>query len=326
MNMQTIKNGACNVGSKLMLTFQHHSPAILLAVGIGGGITAAVMACKATLKLQQKLGEIQEEIDVAKSACTEEEDAKQYRSNVTKAYIYAGAQVAKLYAPPALVGAASIASILASKKIADNRLANSLNALSMTERLFSEYRQRVVENEGAEADRAYRYGIREYIEETPILDKNGNPKVDKKTGEVKTAKTKKNAIASSDADDPFARVFEQGQSEVWDDDPIVNRNALALRMQYLNDRLRARGYLFMNDIYEALGFPATSAGQDYGYLWTPDCQDVIDFGMNHRASDDLDETETRMDLLTINNNSILLTFEGAHYIKDKVWRAQRVFR
>lgn len=326
MNMQIIKIGAQNLGHKIVLTAQHHATGILVTCGIGGGFAAGIMACKATLKLPQTMGEIQEEMEVAKTACTEEEDPKQYRANVTKAYIYAGTEIAKLYGPAMLVAAASTASILYSKRVADKRLASSLNALSITERLFSEYRQRVVEAEGAEADRNYRYGIKEVIDEVPILDKNGVPKVDKKTGEVKTKSLKSKCIATAQGDDPWARMFEQGSSIEWEEDPQMNYVKLIQRQDYLNQRLRARGFLFMNDVYEALGYPATAAGQDYGYVYTTDCQDFIDFGLNKRATDDLNCEDTRLDLLDFGNNSILLTFEGAHYVKDKVWRAQRIFR
>ena len=54
---------------------------------------------------------------------------------------------------------------------------------------------------------------------------------------------------------------------------------------FANDRLRAEGHLFLNDVYRMLGFPDTSEGQIVGWIWDPKNElsdngdSYIDFGI-----------------------------------------------
>ena len=49
-----------------------------------------------------------------------------------------------------------------------------------------------------------------------------------------------------------------------------------------NDRLKSDGYLFLNDVYEMLGFPKTKAGQMVGWIYdekNPNGDNFVDFGI-----------------------------------------------
>ena len=65
-------------------------------------------------------------------------------------------------------------------------------------------------------------------------------------------------------------------------------NRLYLRMQqiYANDILRARGHIFLNEIYDLLGLPRTRLGQIEGWWWVPTEEyDQVDFGCWHTEED-----------------------------------------
>ena len=58
---------------------------------------------------------------------------------------------------------------------------------------------------------------------------------------------------------------------------------LTNQQSHANDLLRANGYLFLNDVYEMLGFQKTRAGQQVGWIYDPDnnseSDNYVDFGI-----------------------------------------------
>ena len=57
---------------------------------------------------------------------------------------------------------------------------------------------------------------------------------------------------------------------------------LRTEQQYANDRLRAVGHLFLNEVYDRLDIPKTKAGQIVGWVYdpkNPKGDNFVDFGM-----------------------------------------------
>ena len=57
---------------------------------------------------------------------------------------------------------------------------------------------------------------------------------------------------------------------------------LKSEQNYANDRLKATGRLFLNEVYRRLGIPETKAGQVVGWVYDPNNEDVdnfVDFGI-----------------------------------------------
>ena len=73
-------------------------------------------------------------------------------------------------------------------------------------------------------------------------------------------------IASSTQTQPtiYARMFD-GNNVNWTD-PRYNEMFLKVQESWANERLQARGHVFLNDVYDMLGLPRTSAGQLVGWL------------------------------------------------------------
>ena len=104
-----------------------HSPEILVVTGIIGGIVGAVMACKATTKLDAVLENAKFEVNAIKSAGekgeveirnpeTQELEVveyypEEYKKDLALTYVKNGLNVVKVYAPAVVVGAASIGCI-----------------------------------------------------------------------------------------------------------------------------------------------------------------------------------------------------------------------
>lgn len=66
-------------------------------------------------------------------------------------------------------------------------------------------------------------------------------------------------------DEQFARSFDKTNIH-WNERSEYNKMFLKVQEGYFNDRLAARGYLFLNDVYDALGFPRVPAGQLIGWV------------------------------------------------------------
>lgn len=94
----------------------------------------------------------------------------------------------------------------------------------------------------------------------------------------------------------------------WTKDETMNKMFLLQQQNYANEKLKARGYLFLNDILDMVGLPRTKAGQVVGWIYDPsniNINSFVDFGFNHDYSPK-----------TI-NGGILLNFNADGNIWDK---------
>ena len=255
---------------------QKHSPEILMGVGVVGVVTSTVMACKATMKLNDILEESKETRDKIKEVENNPKYEDKYSPEDAKKdlainYVQTGMKVAKLYAPAVLLGGASLGCLLASNDILRKRIA-ALSAAYMTvDKSFKEYRNRVTERFGEEVEKEIRYGIKAEQIETTVVDEDGN-----ETTVTETIKTMDPNLYSD-----YARFFDAA-SPYWQNDPEYNLMFLKAQQQYANDLLRAKGRLFLNDVYDMLGIEKTKAGQVVGWVYdheNPNGDNFVDFGI-----------------------------------------------
>ena len=233
--------------NKVGFQLKKHSPEILIVTGVVGVVTSAVMACKASTKVSDILEDTKEKVDqiheVLADETISEEKYSEEDSKKDLAIVYAqtGLKLVKLYAPSIILGALSITSILASNNILRKRNVALAAAYATVDKGFKEYRSRVVDRFGKELDRELKYNIKaKEIEET-VVDEKGKEKTVKKTINV----------ADPNEYSDYARFFDDGCTG-WDKDPEYNLMFLKRQQQHANDMLQARGYLFLNDVYEML--------------------------------------------------------------------------
>ena len=271
-----MKEKFVNVYNGVKGKVEKHSPEILMGVGVVGVVTGTVMACRATLKLNDILEEAQKTRDKIKEVASNpdyedkytEEDAKK---DLAVNHIQTGVKVAKLYAPAVAVGVAGVGCVLASHDIMKKRNVALSAAYLTVDKSFKEYKQRVMDRFGEEVEKEIRYGIKaEEIVET-VTDEEGN-----ETTVTETVKTMNPTLYSD-----YARFFDEA-SPCWQNDPEYNLMFLRAQQQYANDLLRAKGRLFLNDVYEMLGIEKTKAGQIVGWVYdreNPNGDNFVDFGI-----------------------------------------------
>lgn len=261
---------------KISFHLKKHSPEILVVVGVVGTVTSAVVACRATTKISEVLDDSKETIDkihecVADETLAEEYSKEDSKKDLTIVYIQTGVKLAKLYAPAIILGAFSITSILASNNILRKRNVALAAAYATVDKGFKEYRSRVVERFGEEVDRELKYHIKAKQFEKTVVDENGKKK---------KVKEKVN-VTDLNADSGYTQVFDES-NPYWENNSDYNLSLLRAEQSHANNLLMARGYLFLNEVHERLGFQPTKAGQIVGWVYNPDNPDIdnyVDFGM-----------------------------------------------
>ena len=294
----------CKAGLKL----KKHSPEILVVGGVVGLVASGVMACKATTKLSAILDDSKEQIELFdKVAANPEmvkeeytvEDAEKDKKIVK---VQTAVKVAKLYAPSIAVGVVSIGAIFASNNIMRKRNVALGAAYATVDRAFKDYRNRVVDRFGEELDKELRYNLKTKEVKETVEDENGKKK------------TVKRNIKYMDSPMPseFAVIYDDGCAG-WTKDPEDNKFFLIQQQRYANERLKRRGYLSLNEVYELLGFPSTKAGQVVGWLY--DCKDpnykgddFVDFGLYNV------DCEPNRDFVNGYERNIILDFNVAPII------------
>ena len=274
MKVTDVISGAKRSLIKAGFQVKKHSPEILVVVGVAGVVTSTVMACKATTKASDILEEHKNQMNaidqVVKMDCDDytEED---HKKDTTIVYTQTAIKFVKLYSPSVMIGVLSLGCIIYSHNILTKRNAALAAAYATVDRGFKEYRGRVVERFGKELDHELRYNIKAQEFEKTEVDKKGNEKVVKETVNV----------ADPNLYSDYARFFDDGCNG-WSKDPEQNLTFLKCQQAYANEKLKANGYLFLNDVYKMLGIPATKAGQIVGWIYdekNPIGDNFVDFGL-----------------------------------------------
>lgn len=278
MNKVQLFSGMSRSLHKAGFKVKKHSPEILAVAGTVGVVTSCVMACKATTKLSAIMEEkeaqkkmIVDYVDDGKGYSEEytEDDSKKDLAIIN---IQAGVKVAKLYGPAVTLGILSLSALLASNNILRKRNVALGAAYTAIERGFSDYRERVIERFGKELDKELRYNIKSSVVEETEVDENGKKKKVKKTV---------NVVDPNQIDD-FSRIFYAGNTGYCDEDPFYTLKFLKDQQRYATERLEAEGFLFLNDVYEMLGFNRTKEGQYIGWIYdekNPIGDNFVDFGI-----------------------------------------------
>ena len=149
MKANEIMSKASGALNKIGFGLKKRSPEILVAVGVVGTVVSAVMACKATTKINTILDETKEQLDKIHEYAGNPDVAEKYNAEDAKkdtAIVYgqAGVKLAKLYAPAVGLGILSISSILASNNILRKRNMAISAALAAATQDFKDYRNRVI--------------------------------------------------------------------------------------------------------------------------------------------------------------------------------------
>jgi hypothetical protein len=306
MNLALIKQGVTSAILPAINIVKAKSPQIFVAIGIGTGIGCIVMACKATLEVDEIFEYVEEKKEKMETRLSDENDEyseEMASSDRVKLYVQSGIKLVKLYGPAAALGVTSIVCFLGSNHILTKRNTVLVGLVSSLEQSFAIYRKRVVDEHGETTDFMYANGIYADTEEVTYIDENGKKKKKKET----TIRVEPDEFGM------YTRIYDDGNKN-WSKSPERNMMFLRSIEKFANDRLNAYGYLFLSDVLDDLGMPETESSRVCG--WTKDGggDGYVDFGI----FENLQTSQAARDFINGYEPTILLNFNCDGYIANKL--------
>lgn len=204
-----------------------NSPAILTAFGVVGTLSTAYLTHKAALKANSVLEQEQRLID----------------SNNNDPWLIepkeAVSLVWKIYIPPAISAVATVTAIIGSNHVSSRRAAGMAAAYTISERAFSEYRDKVIQKVGEKKAQTYRDEIsQERIDKNPVSDQS---------------------------------VIITGNGEVLCHDQFTDRYFMSSMEimrgceNQINHLIVHQGYASVSDLYYLLGLKPTGYSEEVGW-------------------------------------------------------------
>lgn len=265
-----------------------HGPTIAVIAGSIGVGVGTFLTWRAARKHDAVVAEVNDILDeVRENRPTEvvdsetgesvtSEQMKEYRKELLKAYAKAGLKLGKLYALPLTVQLGSLSMILTGYGILNSRNSACVAACAVAENGLIKYRKRVVEALGEDADKEFFLGTKETEKEIPIFDKNGEPKFDKE-GNQKFKKVKERTIEEDlDCYSTYARIFGKGCSSQAETESGTDINNIDYNMSFVQKKIdflntciryRPKRVVFLNEVYQNLGWEPIKAGQLVGWVY-----------------------------------------------------------
>lgn len=277
--------------SGFVQSLQHSAPIIGTVAGIACIIGGSVLLWKASRKHDKVMKEIREDLDDIHAKKPElpeegedepievEEDQytmKDYRKDISTAYLRAAWKLTKLYGPAVAAEFLGILLVGGSFKETNDRYVASAASCAFVTKGFEAYRKNVRGTLGEEADREFYYGIKEKTMDVPVTDEEGKQKFDKE-GNPKTRKEKVNVLEGKFNNDIcYARMFGKDTSTQFEWDSETGRGNTVYNLKYINDIcekynkiLQLDGHVWLSDVYEDLGFEANDDEEWIRYVgWT----------------------------------------------------------
>lgn len=300
--------------SKCGYKLKKASPTIMIVGAAIGGVTATVLACKATIKAQDILTEHNaqvESIHTTKQLIEGETYTENdYKSDITTTYVKTGLKLAKVYAPAVTLGAVSLGCMFGSHHIMSKRNASLTAAYIALDKAFEEYKSRVSDRFGSRVQEELEHNIKAVELESKSTNEQGVEETIKEYKDIAMQHTS-----------PYTCIFDE-TVDTWQPDNMLNRNYLFLMEQAANKRLRTQGHLFLNDVLASLGTHGgvtlkTPEGQIVGWIYDPNDptrQNHVDFGVTNYVKGD----EALNSFINGGERSVMLRFNCDGPIIDKI--------
>jgi hypothetical protein len=241
------------------LFLKRNGPTMLTGAGVIGFIATTVLTARATAKAVDILPQISKDVAEVKNLEVDEDFSERDKQKaLVKVYFKSSEELGKVYWPVLITGSVSIVCVISAHGMMLKRQASLVAAYTALDAGFKAYRKRVAEKLGEEDE------LKLYRSPRTIQDP------DEETSCI------------IDMDDtmpsPYARFFDE-TSVNWTKTPEYNLLFLRGQQDWANDRLRAHGHLFLNEVYDGLGLTRSQSGQIVGWKWNEGGDNYVDFGL-----------------------------------------------
>lgn len=263
--LTSVKNAAkVAKAGRAALVAKKYAPQILLGAGVIGVVASTVLASKATLNLEAVLDKHKEAVDIVNEGAhvrpADEYSSTDHKRDLTLVHMRTAKELSKLYALPVGLGVLSISMIIGSHGIQYKRNVAAVAAYKTVESQFNRYRDRVRDEYGVEKDQEF---ARAYKTED-VIDEEGQPVTNI-------------TIDGKRLNDTL--YFFDPENINWKNSPEYNLSYVKCQETFANQRLSARGHIFLNEILDDLGLPHTKEGAILGWVLDANGANNIDFGI-----------------------------------------------
>lgn len=296
--MKFVPNAVSSTIGRTILKTSKASPKVMFVGGMVGMGVTIVLACRATLKVDEVLEKTEKALfdvnEMQKGSLLREgsytdQDAKKDKVTI---YVHAALDLGKLYGPAIVVGALSASALAGSHNVLTKRNASLVAAYGALEKAFDQYRGRIRDAYGEKREEELYYDV------LPC-------EIDDEGGKKKTKK-----VANSGGS-PYAKLFDEYNVN-WEHNPEYNFLFLKLQQKHANQRLQAKGHIFLNEVYDDLGLDRTKEGAVVGWI-KGHGDDYVDFGIFDREND-----ERIVDFMVGREKAIWLDFNVDGLIFNKI--------
>lgn len=264
------------------LTMIRKSPEITLGLGIAASVAAVGYTVWATIKAVETYNDTVEKLEQAERVLDNEEEKE---DAIEKIKLHRTLEWVKLYAPAIALETASILFSVKSHKIMKGRNAALVMSVAAATKELNDYRQRVRDAIGEEQEKDIFNDASTFTTVKMNEDGTSEETVEKKNNH----------------ESQYVAYFDAA-STVWENDEVYNLAFLKTKLMYLNNELRIKGYMFLNEVYRALGLPETVAGQYVGWVMgSVDGDGVIKF-IDVATGENIDDIEN------LDDPTVLLDF------------------
>ena len=298
---------------KTGLIVRKNLPNITTALSVVGVLGTAFFSARAAYKSVKPIEEHKEKMGQLRANKEKFDTSKEYNKEVAVVYKKTAKELIKVYWPAAVSSGLTIAGILTTNNVHRKRYLTMAGMYTSVAAAYNEYRKRVSEKYGEEAERDLYYNIQREEIITVETDKKGNEKT-----KVEVV-TKPGTTESTD----YSLLLLQAGDKVWYyGRPDMTSWRLIEIQKNLTQLLRTRGYLFLNEVYDALEKPQIPEGQIIGWIYDEnkdETDNCVDFGLK--------EGTENYDLFMSGKNDyvyITLNHDGTIYDKfpffDRIWK------
>lgn len=280
-SIDTLSKFAIKAASIAGLYAKKHSPEILIGTGLVSSVGALSLAISRSSKGKEVLEECKQEYRFIKEAKEKAENneipgdiytVEDYKKDFARVSFQSAIKITKVYTPVILLEAFSIASVLAGLRILKGRnialaaaYAGVKKIAETRKRLLTDYREEVQSKVGPEV-------------ESDLWEKSVAKQELPKEGTKINSKHHRLVAPSNYYADENSRIFCEENTWMWKKNAEQNLMLLRSIQAHANDMLIAKGHVFLNEVYDLLGFDRSAEGAVIGWVENGTGDNYIDFG------------------------------------------------
>lgn len=251
MSFTSMKMAVHRFGSKAAVKLSKHGPTILVVGGVALMAAGTIVACNKTAGVEAILDDHKERMKpiVQKRKAAEEKKAiyspEDQRMDTAKEFFRTGGQFIKLYSPALVLEITGAVAILTGHHILSKRHLAMAASYAGLQKSYSEYRERIVNEYGKDADFRALTGARKESIDYAEVDEDG-----KYAGE---GVTDYDNVIDPEHIDMYSVLYDEMYSGSWTPNPVTNMAQIKGVEEYWNQRFESRGFVYYHEVLKDLG-------------------------------------------------------------------------